>query len=184
MTVKIEGDWSAVQASVEAGARAAYEAGQLVSIHVIPKSDDGVSQILPYARFVDRYRPGEDAPPPKRVRPVKPKPPPKATVPPKVAPPVVERKPESTVASDFPMAESRSLLGTTPEVVDQVRVSAPLAETPVGAEPSWEELELMAVVKLRKYARSLSGLPIKGREISKANKQQLLAVIGVRRGRN
>jgi hypothetical protein len=53
---------------------------------------------------------------------------------------------------------------------------------PAGTPPTWEELGSMAVVKLRKYARTLSELPIKGREISKANKQQLLdAISTVRR---
>jgi hypothetical protein len=40
-----------------------------------------------------------------------------------------------------------------------------------------EELEKMAVVKLRKYARTIENLPIKGREISRANKQELLEAI-------
>jgi hypothetical protein len=35
----------------------------------------------------------------------------------------------------------------------------------------------MAVVKLRKYARTIENLPIKGREISRANKQELLEAI-------
>jgi hypothetical protein len=46
-----------------------------------------------------------------------------------------------------------------------------------SAVPSWEQLDQMAVVVLRRYARTIPELPIKGREISKANKQQLLEAI-------
>jgi len=38
-------------------------------------------------------------------------------------------------------------------------------------------LENMTVRELRTYARSQSGLPIQGREIARANKQQLLAAL-------
>ena len=52
-------------------------------------------------------------------------------------------------------------------------------------EPTWDELQSMAVVKLRKFARTIPDLPIKGREISKANKQQLLeAIDSVRKGKS
>lgn len=40
-----------------------------------------------------------------------------------------------------------------------------------------ENLESLSVVALRSYARTLEGLPIAGREISKANKETLLEVI-------
>jgi len=66
MTVKIEGDWVAVQSAIEAGARAAFVAGELLSMHVIPRPDDGVTPILPYSRFVDRYRPEEQTEPKKK----------------------------------------------------------------------------------------------------------------------
>ena len=39
------------------------------------------------------------------------------------------------------------------------------------------DLEKMPVVKLRRYARTIDSLPIQGREISMANKSQLLEAI-------
>ena len=39
------------------------------------------------------------------------------------------------------------------------------------------DLEAMPVVKLRQFARTLPNLPIQGRQISMANKTQLLEVI-------
>lgn len=173
MTVKIEGDWNAVHGAVEAGARAAYQAGELVSMHVIPKPDQEVDSILPYSRFVDRFTP-EDKPRSveKRPRPevctrtVRPAP--SRTRSEKVAPPVA-----------VPPAPPDQLpLASAPHVEVQAPLTAGSdAPTQASAAPTWEQLNQMAVVVLRRYARTILELPIKGREISKANKQQLLEAI-------
>jgi microcompartment protein CcmL/EutN len=172
MTVKIEGEWSAVQSAVEAGARAAYDVRELVSMHVIPKPDQEVISILPYSRFVDRFAPGDtprtveklprvparskaDSPAPSRKGPVKVKP--------------ETAKPTAPIPTPQSGAVSTPSLGTT--------VPAPGAARLPG-----EQLEQMAVVALRRYARTIPELPIKGREISKANKQQLLEAIASIRG--
>ncbi len=58
--------------------------------------------------------------------------------------------------------------------------SRPQAENPssgMSSKLSMAELEEWPVTKLRQYARSLAGLPIQGRQISMANKQQLLEAI-------
>jgi ethanolamine utilization protein EutM len=173
MTVKIEGEWSAVQGAVEAGARAAYVAGELVSMHVIPKSDDEVSAIMPYPRFVGRYSP-EESPSaiPRKPAPAKPQPVhavPSAKPPRKpaaVKPPAVVARPAPVVV--IPREESAPV------------PSAPVRTSPApdaADQPTWEQLQGMSVVKLRKYARAIPELPIKGRQISIANKDQLLAAI-------
>jgi microcompartment protein CcmL/EutN len=165
MVVKIEGDWSAVQAALEVGARAADKAGQLVSLHLIPKTSDDLSQILPYRKFMERFRGQARSTEPRKPRPTKPKPPksPVATPsPPPINPP---KAPEP--APEPPPAEPISPVEVRP---NHLPADAPRS----GREPSWAELEAMAVVKLRKYARSIPEMPIKGREISKANKKQLL----------
>lgn len=46
VTVEILGDVGAVQAAVEAGAAAASKAGQLVSVHVIPRPHEELSKVL------------------------------------------------------------------------------------------------------------------------------------------
>lgn len=46
-----------------------------------------------------------------------------------------------------------------------------------GAVSSKIDINSMSVVQLRKYARSLQGFPIEGREISNANKATLLGLI-------
>jgi ethanolamine utilization protein EutM len=171
MTVKIEGEWAAVQSAIEAGARAAFVAGELVSMHVIPRPDDGVSPILPYHRFVDRYRPEEHLVSRKR----------------RVVEPSARIKPVARA--------SRKVKAPKPAAPEPQPEPAPVvkpipSEKPVGSavpaalgQPTWEDLRQMAVVKLRRYARAIPELPIKGRQISKANRQQLLdAIASVRRG--
>lgn len=46
VTVLIEGDVGAVQAAIDAGKAAASRVGELVSFHVIPRPDDGITHIL------------------------------------------------------------------------------------------------------------------------------------------
>ena len=164
MTVKIEGDWSAVQAAVEAGARAAFEAGEFIAMHVIPRTDNGVIPILPYRRFVARYNP-EQAGVPTSLRP---------------------GRPALAKSSVAPSAPPTPAPHTTPPTVKPPREKRPVArpKPTAAAKPKEQserlpmaELEKLAVVKLRRYARTIEGLPIKGREISIANRQQLLEAI-------
>lgn len=64
---------------------------------------------------------------------------------------------------DHPPAESTSASGSSKEIPDGL-------------------LENMTVRALRKLARNVSGLSIQGREIARANKEQLLAALAGRRG--
>lgn len=174
MTVKIEGERSAVREAVNAGARAAQKIGELISIHMIPRSDDGVNPLLPYGRFLKRYDPDQEtAEPTEHPRPAKPaakpseprrkpKPPRKAKPAPEVA---VSAAPEIESTID----ESEADTPPTPAPV-------PVAE-PATATVKRAELEAMPVVKLRQYARTIKDLPIQGRQISMANKTDLLAAI-------
>lgn len=47
VSVMVRGETGAVKAATEAGAAAAAKVGELVSVHVIPRPDDGVEFILP-----------------------------------------------------------------------------------------------------------------------------------------
>jgi len=49
VTVMVRGNVGAVQAATEAGAAAARRVGELVSVHVIPRSHQGVDEILSQA---------------------------------------------------------------------------------------------------------------------------------------
>lgn len=171
MTVKIEGERSAVRQAVNAGARAAQKIGELVSIHMIPRSDDGLNPLLPYGRFLKRYDPDQDAAEPLEHQ----------TAPAKSAPtPAPSRRKPKTPRKPKPVAESTAPV--EPEIESPGDKSQPIG-TGTSADDQQlgrvlrTELEAMPVVKLRQYARTIKDLPIQGRQISMANKTDLLQAI-------
>ncbi len=167
VTVKIEGSWSSVLSAVEAGARAAEQAGQLVSMHLIGNPDENLSTILPYQIFLERYQPSDVSTAPRKI--VIPKPAaPKVVKPSK---PAVTKKPPAP----RPVAPKPHVPKPAPAPKPQPATHQ-VSDTPVTM-PSMAELEAMSVVKLRQFARSLPNLPIQGRQISMANKTQLLEAI-------
>ncbi|MCP4685740.1 MAG: BMC domain-containing protein [bacterium] len=174
ITVKIEGDWAAVQTAVEAGARAADAAGELISMHVIPRTDNGVVPILPYARFVARYHPedlGFQAPPKPKPKPKTPAQPSKPAA--KPSAPTVPKPKVTPPVTSSPVTPSR----VTPPKPAPPAVTAPAPAVSTAAPLPMNELEALSVVALRRYARTVPGLPIQGRQISMANKQKLLEAI-------
>jgi ethanolamine utilization protein EutM len=108
VTVKMEGQLGAVQASVAAGGAAAAKLGELVAAHVIPRPDDELDKILPDASYIN------------------------------------------------PAAGSS----------EPARLSVQI--------PADDVLEAMTVVDLRRLARLQESFPLAGREISRANKQELI----------
>jgi len=50
VTVMVRGDVGAVKAATDAGASAAQRAGELISVHVIPRPHSDVENILPNAK--------------------------------------------------------------------------------------------------------------------------------------
>lgn len=119
LTIRIEGELGAVQAAVQAASEAAAKVGEVISVHVIPRPDDGLDTILPAQRFISQFHGADNRPP---------------LIPPKTW-------------------------------VDERRT--------VDAQ----QLALMTVGQLRQFARHLEGFPLKGREISVANKEQLITAI-------
>ncbi|MCK4372080.1 MAG: BMC domain-containing protein, partial [candidate division Zixibacteria bacterium] len=63
MIIRIEGELGAVQAAVEAGARAVERVGELVATHIIANPADGLDPITPTKRYTSKYRPDDDRPP-------------------------------------------------------------------------------------------------------------------------
>ena len=62
----------------------------------------------------------------------------------------------------------------TYKILDVGNVAGSTQDLPAVSIPQAEELESMAVRELRELARQIPGLGISGRDISRANKQQLL----------
>ncbi len=156
MTIRIEGDLGAVQAAVEAAAQAAERIGEIVAVHVIPNPDDGLGPILPERRWISKYDPDDNRPP---------------LEPPGASPRTPVRPPSgiggvASKDSGAPAPAPAEPLDVPPEEREVVLPKKKI----VG-------LEDMTVAELRKYARGLVRLHLKGREISKANKQQLIDAI-------
>lgn len=153
LTVKIEGELGAVQAATEAAAEAAEKVCELISVHVIPRPDDDLDVILPPRRYVSKYHPDDQRPQlgpddAEAGLPVRPQPPPRG-------PGGARGRYGGGIGLGV-----RRRGGTRTVDEDFVPSSA-------------RDLETMSVVQLRRYARSLADLSLKGREISTANRQRL-----------
>ncbi len=188
VSLKIEGDLGAVQASVDAGARAAEMVGELISVHVIPRPDRGLTPLTPPRRYVSSYHPedlrdsllpeGENAerakkrPPTTRAKVAKRPPTPR----PSKSAIVDAGRPKSELAK--PVPEKPEQQPTPPEAVTPPPLPDTIAEVEEKAAAySLAELEKMPVVKLRRFARTIADLPLKGRQVSMANKTQLIDAI-------
>lgn len=176
ITIVVVGDVAAVKASVDAGAAAAQRVGELVSVHVIPKPDDQIATILPIENRKETL-PAEKIIKPKPVNPAekiikekevkeefKASPKLKPDIPPEE-----ESKKEVTpkIASDKIERLKREALG---KKFDEEKTK----KQTVSGEINMRELEKLNVHQLRHLARSTKNFPIQGREISQANRGQLL----------
>ena len=150
MTIKLTGDVAAVRAAVDAGAAAAQRVGELVSAHVIPRPDDDVEILIYPPPGQTKEKPREQDPPLRKPR-VRAMP---------------EVKDKSVSPPDGPAAvesDDAPLTPSTPPVV--------LSD---DEQTFRRQLEEMTVHDLRRYARSVEGLSIFGRQISRANRDQLI----------
>ncbi len=149
MTIKLKGDVAAIRAAVDAGSAAAQRVGELVSAHVIPRPDDETEVLIypPPWQTKEKQLPAEprsQADRPKRGRPRK-------TA---VADTAITT--EDPVETSSPSVESTQMVFSEDEATYR------------------QQLRDMTVHELRRYARSVGGLSIFGREISRANRDQLI----------
>lgn len=82
--------------------------------------------------------------------------------------------PKKVTASPKPRRERAAAPRPAPA---QPVAPATVSRSTASGTMSMDQLEALPVSKLRQYARGLAGLPIQGRQISMANKQQLLEAI-------
>lgn len=149
VTVMVRGDVGAVKAATDAGAAAADRVGELISVHVIPRPHEEVESILPDNNV-------------------------KTSVPVEPAEPEISVKPESEAVT--------AAVTLAPKAEKKAESSKPAAHSKQSAAKkkpaaAKADIESMSVVELRKFARSIKGFPIEGREISKANRATLLGLI-------
>jgi microcompartment protein CcmL/EutN len=174
VTIVIVGDVAAVKASVDAGAAAAQRVGELVSVHVIPKPDDQIVDILPIGgeppvEVVEKKqieeKPVEEKPE------IKPEVVPEIKSEEKAKAPQIKRIPRTkTVKSASSTIDrlKKEALGTAEQKQEQ-----PEPEEKVPSI-NLKEIEKLNVHQLRRLARSTENFPIKGRVISRANRKELL----------
>lgn len=168
VTVMVRGDVGAVKAAVDAGAAAAERVGTLISVHVIPRPHGEIEDIL-------------GSTPPPAEPPAPPATPPSA--PEEKISPAEEAPTEEAPIEDI--SEEEALSEETPvedvsqeeELSEEALEEAPAKESPVGEIPSYEELEAMPVVSLRRLARSLNVAGMTRRQIRDAKKEQLVDTI-------
>lgn len=187
VTIKIVGEVAAVKASVDAGAAAAKKVGTVVSTHVIPQPDSQMELLIPEIKDdevkkqkhieIPRYQPVE-----KEERQISSAETPAVKLPEPEKKPKPEIKPiaEKTTPEEKPRPEVKKVTEGETLITDHLER---LRKEALGIKPekapqkelgSDAELENMNVHQLRKRARATKGFPIQGREISKANRQQLL----------
>lgn len=167
VTVMVVGETAAVKSAVDAGAAAAQRVGELVSTHVIPRPDDQIDDLVPNIESVEKEREVEKiliSEIPERKR--------------------RGRKPGSVKAKEIVTEKSELFeTSTSSSTIDRLKrealgraVPEKIQKTKPVKRPDFtlEELEVMNVHQLRRFARGVESFPIKGREISRANRGELL----------
>lgn len=161
--IKVEGEVAAVKSAVDAGSAAAQRVGQLVSAHVIPRPDEQIDSILIQNKIESGKNKKNDTSEKlvgqKEVKSA-------STVSAKVTTvkkPIVKAKPEVKKKSK-----------PKPKAISMPVVKVTSTESTSSKLPPFKELETLNVHTLRKLARGYDKFPIKGRDISKANRGKLL----------
>ena len=180
VTVKIIGEVAAVKSAVDAGAAAAQRVSQLISAHVIPRPDDQLEEIIYYSSI----QPVQEIEETKKEIHVKEKF--------YQEKPVEEKPVAKTLFDEFEKEEitlirkrgrpkgskeknqlSSKLNSLREEAISEL---GDLTEPEVVSTevPPNEVLDDLNVHKLRHLARSFENFPIKGRQISRANRDELI----------
>lgn len=166
--IKIVGDTAAVKSAVDAGSAAAQRVGELVSAHVIPRPDDDLDKILyENSASISNELVNENV---------------QSEIIEKKVEAKIEEKSESEKPKELEIKKVSSVKVES-QVEVKVEKSLPKKEIinkPIEHKisnspmPKLSELEILNVHSLRKIARNFNNFPIKGREISKANRNLLL----------
>jgi microcompartment protein CcmL/EutN len=166
VTILVTGETAAVKSAVDAGAAAAQRVGVLVSTHIIPRPDDQVDDII------GEIKPAERKPRKQEEEII-----------PKIEPErIVKRREikEEEIIEEVKPVQKASSSSTIDRLKKEALGKSITLETPVKTKSSAKfnftmvELEVMNVHQLRRFARDIESFPIKGREISRANRGELL----------
>lgn len=165
VTILVVGETAAVKSAIDAGAAAAQRVGELVSTHIIPRPDDQVGEILTgiSPANTSKAQPIETIPPsskPKRERRIQ----------------KVEEKELFEEAEPITRTSVSTIEKLKEEALGESYKTDKIKKTKSKSiqKFSMAELEVMNVHQLRRFARDFEEFPIKGREISRANRGELL----------
>ena len=168
VTILVVGETAAVKSAIDAGAAAAQRVGELVSTHIIPRPDDQIDDIVSDIKSSGKEIKQEikislEKKPERKSRTIR--------VKQEEVEKEVEVKPVfKTTSSSTIDRLKQEALGETSSA-DSEKLSTGSVVKPVF---SMKELEVMNVHQLRRFARDVEEFPIKGREISRANRGELL----------
>jgi microcompartment protein CcmL/EutN len=188
VTVKIIGEVAAVKAAVDAGAAAAQRVGQLVSAHVIPRPDDQLEEIIYYSSFQQSVDKKETRTKEKIVEA-------KSTQKIDEVESDFERVEKQDSLFDEPIKNDEEIPSVKrgrkskepvrkkeilsrldslrQEAIEELSGSSETELSSPKEVPSDEDLSQLNVHELRHFARSFDNFPIKGRQISRANRDEL-----------
>ncbi len=188
VVIKIIGEVAAVKSSVDAGAAAAQRVGHLVSTHVIPRPDNQIEAII-YSEKKGGKRKGRKT---------------EKKIEDEAQANLFEQNTDSaeiTAEHDEAMPETPAEQSEQASEISRPIEEISGTQKPATEKPGFEEaeenvadaseirdesaesfdeipplsvLEKMNVHELRKLARKFDNFPIKGREISRANRQTLI----------
>lgn len=179
VTVKIIGEVAAVKSAVDAGAAAAQRVSQLISAHVIPRPDDQIENIIFYPEL-DKPKSFKEE---KTVEEVLEK-----ESEPSTSETVFDEHVEIVEQEELPFVEKikeekvsrrpRKLKTTIEslknEAIAELEKENEIVERKEQTIPTAEELTELNVHELRHLARAFENFPIKGRQISRANRDELI----------
>ncbi len=172
VTIMVAGETAAVKSAVDAGAAAAQRVGELVSIHVIPRPDDQINDIVAGigdSKIIIESK--AEVPAAKREK------------------RKVEKKNIREIKAKEEVADLEDVIPEVPQeestsTIERLKREAlgdtvlpekkKKEKTSLSQKYNMSELELMNVHQLRRFARGVEEFPIKGREISRANRTELL----------
>jgi microcompartment protein CcmL/EutN len=153
VTVMVQGDVGAVKAAADAGAAAANKVGELVSVHVIARPHQDIWEMLfNINKVVENFDDDKK---------------------------IIDLEIEEKVNKDLKQLETSEDItedtseNITAESYDEDEIVTDMDDI-VSKIAS---IESLSVQELRRYARSLKGISLKGREISKLNRSNLLKAI-------
>lgn len=154
------GETAAVKASVDAGVAAAQRVGELVSAHVIPRPDDQIDLIIFDSDISNKE---------------------KQSIIKKPASDVIKKTEDKiTVKNDSVLVPKiKKSEESKPRSINKKNLNSTVKKEPTVTKsgkkiPPMNELEILNVHALRRIARGFDNFPIKGRDISKANRAKLL----------